>query len=451
MELKRCGKEFLPVLDESVQQIFWLSGGIVASLVLGGCYTLGDTALITVRASRIEQLINEGKRRAHLVKKLIGEPAKHVAAAQVGLSLFAFSSAALAAIAGLEMADLMAPGKPSFQARALYVVAFVMLTAFLNLVLAGLVPKALALSSPTTWSIRMAPFIMLSSKVYVVLSGIALWAAGILTKPLGIVARYEPPFITRDELEQIVGETGKTGEIDDAEAAIITRVFTLSEHDARTVMTPRMDVSAIPVTASLSDALTAIVGSGHTRIPVYDGTIDNVVGILHAKDLLKILAQHVEAERYVPDFHLRRILRPAVFVLESNPVPELLTSMRRNQQQIAIVQDEFAGTEGIVTIEDLLEEIVGDIRDEHDVDEPAFDVDVSGKTILDGRMPIELFNERFSVSLPDDDYNTVGGYVFGAIGRELVAGDAVDIDGIRIIIMATSGRTTTLRVEPVTK
>ena len=186
MELKRCGKEFLPVLDESVQQIFWLSGGIVASLVLGGCYTLGDTALITVRASRIEQLINEGKRRAHLVKKLIGEPAKHVAAAQVGLSLFAFSSAALAAIAGLEMADLMAPGKPSFQARALYVVAFVMLTAFLNLVLAGLVPKALALSSPTTWSIRMAPFIMLSSKVYVVLSGIALWAAGILTKPLGI-------------------------------------------------------------------------------------------------------------------------------------------------------------------------------------------------------------------------------------------------------------------------
>jgi putative hemolysin len=123
--------------------------------------------------------------------------------------------------------------------------------------------------------------------------------------------------------------------------------------------------------------------------------------------------------------------------------------MRRNQQQIAIVQDEFAGTEGIVTIEDLLEEIVGDIRDEHDVDEPAFDVDVSGKTILDGRMPIELFNERFSVSLPDDDYNTVGGYVFGAIGRELVPGDSVDIDGIRIIIMATSGRTTTLRVEPV--
>jgi len=324
----------------------------------------------------------------------------------------------------------------------------VMFTAFLNLVFAGLVPKALALSSPTNWSIRMAPFILLSSKVYVVLSSIALWAASVLTKPLGVVARYEPPFITRDELEQIVGETGKTGAIDDAEAAIITRVFTLSEHDARAVMTPRPDVSAIPVTASLSDALTAIVGSGHTRIPVYDGTIDNVVGILHAKDLLKILAEHVEAERYVPDFHLRRILRPAVFVLESNPVPELLTSMRRNQQQIAIVQDEFAGTEGIVTIEDLLEEIVGDIRDEHDVDEPAFDVDASGKTVLDGRMPIELFNERFSVSLLDDDYNTVGGYVFGAIGRELAPGDSVDVDGIRIIIMESSGRTTTLRVEP---
>jgi len=418
-------------------------------VLIGACYTLGDTALLTVRSSRVEQLCNEGKRRAFLVKKLIAEPAKHVAAAQVGLSLFGFSSAGLAAVAGLEIADLITPGKPSFEIRVLYVVIMVMMTAFLNVVFGGLVPKALALSSPTNWSIRMAPFIALSSKIYFVLSGIALWAAGVLTRPLGVVARYEPPFITRDELEQIVGETGKTGAIDDAEAEIITRVFTLSEHDARAVMTPRPDVSAIPVTASLSDALTAIVGSGHTRIPVYDGTIDNVVGILHAKDLLKILAQHVEAERYVPDFHLRRILRPAVFVLESNPVPELLTSMRRNQQQIAIVQDEFAGTEGIVTIEDLLEEIVGDIRDEHDIDEPAFDVDASGKTVLDGRMPIELFNERFSVSLPDDDYNTVGGYVFGAIGRELAPGDSVDVDGIRIIIMATSGRTTTLRVEPI--
>lgn len=436
------------MLDESVQQIFGLGGGIAVSVLIGACYTLGDTALLTVRSSRVEQLCNEGKRRAFLVKKLIAEPAKHVAAAQVGLSLFGFSSAGLAAVAGLEIADLTTPGKPSFEIRVLYVLVMVMLTAFLNVVFGGLVPKALALSSPTNWSIRMAPFIALSSKVYFVLSGIALWAAGVLTRPLGVVARYEPPFITRDELEQIVGETGKTGAIDDAEAEIITRVFTLSEHDARAVMTPRPDVSAIPVTASLSDALTAIVGSGHTRIPVYDGTIDNVVGILHAKDLLKILAQHVEAERYVPDFYLRRILRPAVFVLESNPVPELLTSMRRNQQQIAIVQDEFAGTEGIVTIEDLLEEIVGDIRDEHDIDEPAFDVDASGKTVLDGRMPIELFNERFSVSLPDDDYNTVGGYVFGAIGRELAPGDSVDVDGIRIIIMATSGRTTTLRVEP---
>jgi putative hemolysin len=437
------------VLDESVQQIFGLCGGIAVSVMIGACYTLGDTALLTVRSSRVEQLCNEGKRRAFLVKKLIAEPAKHVAAAQVGLSLFGFSSAALAAVAGLEIADLTSTGKPAFEIRVLYVLVMVMITAFLNVVFGGLVPKALALSSPTNWSIRMAPFIAMSSKVYFVLSGIALWAAGVLTRPLGVVARYEPPFITRDELEQIVGETGKTGAIDDAEAEIITRVFTLSEHDARAVMTPRPDVSAIPVTASLSDALTAIVGSGHTRIPVYDGTIDNVVGILHAKDLLKILAQHVEAERYVPDFHLRLILRPAVFVLESNPVPELLTSMRRNQQQIAIVQDEFAGTEGIVTIEDLLEEIVGDIRDEHDVDEPAFDVDTSGKTVLDGRMPIELFNERFSVSLPDDDYNTVGGYVFGAIGRELAPGDSVDVDGIRIIIMATSGRTTTLRVEPI--
>lgn len=437
------------MLDESVHQIFGLGGGIAVSVLIGACYTLGDTALLTVRSSRVEQLCNEGKRRAFLVKKLISEPAKHVAAAQVGLSLFGFSSAALAAVAGLEIADLSTTGKPPFEVRVLYVVLMVMLTAFLNVVFGGLVPKALALSSPTNWSIRMAPFIALSSKLYFVLSGIALWAAGVLTRPLGVVARYEPPFITRDELEQIVGETGKTGAIDDAEAEIITRVFTLSEHDARAVMTPRPDVSAIPVTASLSDALTAIVGSGHTRIPVYDGTIDNVVGILHAKDLLKILAQHVEAERYVPDFHLRLILRPAVFVLESNPVPELLTSMQRNQQQIAIVQDEFAGTEGIVTIEDLLEEIVGDIRDEHDVDEPAFDVDASGKTVLDGRMPIELFNERFSVSLPDDDYNTVGGYVFGAIGRELAPGDSVDVDGIRIIIMATSGRTTTLRVEPI--
>ncbi|MFM2222047.1 MAG: hypothetical protein RLZZ78_304, partial [Armatimonadota bacterium] len=189
------------MLDESVQQIFGLGGGIAVSVLIGACYTLGDTALLTVRSSRVEQLCNEGKRRAFLVKKLIAEPAKHVAAAQVGLSLFGFSSAGLAAVAGLEIADLITPGKPSFEIRVLYVLVMVMLAAFLNVVFGGLVPKALALSSPTNWSIRMAPFIALSSKVYFVLSGIALWAAGVLTRPLGVVARYEPPFITRDELE----------------------------------------------------------------------------------------------------------------------------------------------------------------------------------------------------------------------------------------------------------
>lgn len=434
------------MLDNFVRPIVELTFGSLVCLGMAALYTLGDTALLAVRTSRIDQLCNEGKRNAKRVKKLSLEPARHVAATQVGISLFSFASAGLGACAGVNIADLITDGKPSAVARVISVFLALMTLSFLNLVLAGLVPKAIALAAPDGWAMRLAPLIAFSSYLFAGLSKIALEVAKMLTLPLGIVARYEPPFITRDELEQIVGATGKSGQIDDEEAMIITRVFTLSERDARTVMTPRPDVSALPSNATLSQALESIVLSGHTRIPVYVGTIDNIIGILHAKDLLTLFATQVRNEEPAQSFNLETILRPAAFVLESHRVPDLLASMRGKNHQIAIVQDEFAGTEGIVTIEDLLEEIVGEIHDEHDVDEPAFEIDPMGRTRVDGRMPLDIFNERFGVEISDEDYNTVGGFVFGAIGRELVLGDSVTEHGLCFTVDFLDGRSTLLRV-----
>jgi putative hemolysin len=213
---------------------------------------------------------------------------------------------------------------------------------------------------------------------------------------------------------------------DDGHDQMLQGILQFRNTLAREVMTPRPDIVALSVDASRDETLAMVAEEGHSRLPVYDGTIDQVVGVLLIKDLLGWL---VRDDGTAP-FDLRMLIREAHFVPDTKRIGELLAELRTRKVHMAIVLDEFGGTEGLVTLEDLLEEIVGDIYDEHDELEADFTVLPSGDVSIDGGASISEVNDRLGLDLPESDYDTIGGYVFGELGRVPLAGDAVALNGV---------------------
>ncbi len=240
------------------------------------------------------------------------------------------------------------------------------------------------------------------------------------------------PTVSREELEVLAQIGRREGTLEEDEWQVVANVMGLGEVRASEVMTPRTQVVAVPVEAGVEGAKAAMLEDGHLRLPVYEGTIDNVVGILLARDLWR-------ADRDGED-DLRAIMRPAKFIPESKPVEALIREMRRERLKMAIVVDEFGGTAGLVTLEDLIEEIVGEIQDEHEVELPDFEEVAEGECRVAGGAAVWEVNERFELRLPEDLYDTIGGYIFGQLGRVARVGDEVDVDGGRFRVLAMDGR-----------
>ncbi len=415
----------------------WSLGIVFVLTLLNGAFSMAETALVTVRPSRVEQLVEEGRRGAVAVKRLINNPPRFIATTQVGITLLGFASAAAAAT---RLAPTLVPILDSAfpgNLRVLETIAIVLVTVLVSLftmILGEIAPKSLAAQAPDVWAMRLAPFVSVFSVLFQPLTSVVVGISNILVSPFGAKAQFQTPMITREEFEKILEGSEKHGEIDDEEADIIRNVFDLSETTVRSVMTPRLDMTAVSVDASLEKTLDTILTSGHSRVPVYEGTIDTIVGIVHAKDLLPLLQQ----ERHEVD--LREFMREAYFVPETKRVSDLLAEFRRSNQQLAVVQDEYTGTEGIVSLEDLIEEIVGDIRDEYDVDEPEVQVLSATESIIDGRMSIDDVNDRLGIELPHEDVNTIGGLVFSLLGQEPVSGDRVHSDGVDFVVEAMDGQ-----------
>jgi putative hemolysin len=214
---------------------------------------------------------------------------------------------------------------------------------------------------------------------------------------------------------------------------MVASVIEFGDTIAREIMTPRMEMEAMPIESRLTEVARLVEESGHSRIPVYEGTDDTILGIVHAKDVLSALA-HGEASA-----RLRDLVRPALFVPESKPLHDLLQELRQNKSQMAVVLDEHGGTAGIVTIEDIVEEVMGEIVDEYDPDLPqiAYQDD---KIVSDGKMDLDDVNDAIGVDLKSEEFDTIGGYVFGLFGRQPKAGESVESDGCRFTVRETDGR-----------
>jgi CBS domain containing-hemolysin-like protein len=227
------------------------------------------------------------------------------------------------------------------------------------------------------------------------------------------------------------------GAIEEPERRMIRAIINLEETSVHEIMVPRIDIAAVPTEATLQDVIGIIMEKGYSRVPLYEETIDNVVGVLYAKDIMKYLASGGTDRSAV---NLRDLARPPFFVPESKKVDELLADMRANRVHMGIVVDEYGGTAGLVTIEDLLEEIVGEIEDEYDREEPTVEKINENEVVVDARVGIDDLNELLGLDIEGEDFDTVGGFVYHHLGKIPTVGEEVQADGVRLRVLSVAGR-----------
>jgi len=404
---------------------------VLALLAVNAFLVAAEYALISVRRSRIEQQIRQGDARAARVLPALEHLAELTFAGQVARSAASVLMGWHAlGIGRAYLLPLFGPGRrlPLVGTTELAAgIIAVALVAFLHATLGQQVPKLVALHRAEAVAATVGlPVLQLLSWFFKPI----LWPLNqlvrLLLRPFGLKdAGLLPLAQPEEELRALVAAGGDPSEIEDAEREMIRGVFEISETVAREVMTPRTAMVAISVDVSLPELLDVFAEEGHSRLPVYAGTIDTIVGVVLQKDLFPLLRDHAAGE----GFDIRSIARPPYFVPESKPVSEVLREFRQQRVHLAIVLDEFGGTYGLVTMEDLLEEIVGEINDEFDVEERDFESTPEGDVLIDGGVLLSEVNARFGMELPEEEFDTLGGFVFGTLGRVPALGDTVSVPG----------------------
>ena len=414
---------------------------VLAVLVLIGInafFVAAEFALVTARRSRVEPLARAGDRRAARVLAAMDAPEPFIAAAQLGITLATIGIgwiAQSALYAGiyprLEALDVPVAGDAAAVTQVIAIVLALLAVVLVHVVLGEQVPKMIAKNDPERIALRATRPTQLFGLVLHPLIRVAALSSSAIVRLFGGRPTALPSLAdTHDEIRLLVEQSHQEGAGESDEEQMLLGVIQFRDTLAREVMTPRRDIIALPVTATRAETLALVAEEGHSRIPVFAESIDDVIGVLLVKDLLTDVTRD-GADGHA--FDLARLVREPYFVPDTKRIGELLPELRTKSVHMAIVLDEFGGTDGLVTLEDMIEEIVGDIYDEHDVpeEETDFEITDSGDVLIDGSASIFDVNERFGLSLPEKDFDTIGGYVFGELGRVPVAGDSVTIAGAR--------------------
>jgi putative hemolysin len=415
---------------------------ILVLTLLQGFFVAAEIALVSIRRSRVDQLVDENRRGARRVRHLLDDPGRFLAVSQLGLTMIGFFASAYAAVRLVSaLADFLG-GFPALAGSA-EGIAFVIVTVLLALftiVFAELVPKTIALANAERVATAVAPTVDVLGRVLGPIIGLLTGLTRAIAGVLGADVTREAQ-ITAEELKLIVERGGDEGVLEAEEEQMIHAVIELGDRRVHEVMIPRIDIVGLEAEVDLETAVDRIIEGGHSRLPVWEGSVDEVVGILYAKDLLPFLKAASGTRPTV-----RALLRPPVFVPESMSIDDLLHELQRRKVHLAIVLDEYAGTAGLVTIEDLLEEIVGEIQDEYDEEEEMVVRLDDDRVRFDGRASVDDIGDAWEdldlESLLEDreEYDTVGGLVFHRIGGVPRPGDVVRIDGLTITVESTDGR-----------
>ncbi|HEY7624070.1 MAG TPA: hemolysin family protein [Candidatus Limnocylindria bacterium] len=422
-------------MDSTLVELLLLELLFVAVLAI---LSASEAAIHTIRRPQvIEELAARG-RRGRRAGTMGRQAIEYLAAIQVAefVIVFAYSGVSAAYIAP-RLSDLLqflfGPGAPVVRDFAAVVVTVAILS--LIAVLFGIfVPRSLGARHAQSVLLILVWPLEIVTWLTRPLVGILFALTRLVTAPFGGDPR-DTTLVTEDEIKSLV-ETGQAqGVLQEREQRMISSIFAISEKPVHEVMVPRTDIVAIDIETPADEILKIITTIGHSRIPVYEGSPDNIVGILYVKDLFRRIA------RGEKDVQIRPYLRAAQFVPESKKVDELLRDMQKEKVHIAIVVDEYGGTSGLVTIEDLVEEIVGEIRDEYDVEQEMVLPVSESEALMDARVPFEEVRETFDIALPpSENYDTLGGFIVAQLGRFPRAGEAVEAGGARFVVESVEGR-----------
>jgi len=402
--------------------------GVGILILVNAFFVAAEYGLVTARRTRIIELHHQGNRRARAVLKITSDPQQFIAAMQLGVTLTSLGIGALGEQA-------LAHAFESWLATALAVILAYLILTYFHVVIGELVPKGVALGHAE----GTALWVSAPVRAFFTVFAPFVWVLRKSTDAVLHVLGLEPPSAEREplseaELRMLLSRSSEQGEIEHEEQQMIDKVFVFGDKDVADVMVPRPEVVAISAELPSEEALAAVLDSPYTRYPVYGESLDDVIGVLHVRDLFT--AVH---DRGLASVRLAEIVRSAYIVPETKDLASLLQEFRKTNNHFAVVVDEYGGMAGICTLEDLLEEIVGEIEDEFDVPEEQIEQLDDDTYRVDGMFPIDEFNERFGTGLPDEDFHTLAGFVFGQLGRAPQPGDDIEYDGMRFDVLEVDG------------
>ena len=413
---------------------------LLGLILANAFFVAAEYGLVTSRRTRISELVNAGNRRARAVMRITADPPRFIAAMQLGVTITSLAIGALGE-------QVLAHKFDGVMASFLAVLLALLIVTYLHVVLGELVPKGVALGTPE----RTALLLSTPVRAFFIIFRPLIWSLQLSTTVILRAIGREPPggedeAHSEAELRMLLSSSAEQGEIEHGEQEMLYKVFDFADKEVSDVMVPRPEVVAISIALPPREALSSVLDSPYTRYPVYRDSLDDIVGILHVRDLAKAML-----EGSADDVELAAIVRPAYMVPETKDLAALLAEFRRTNQHLAIVIDEYGSMEGIVTLEDLLEEIVGDIEDEFDLPDETVERIDEHTVRIGGTYPIDDFNEEFGAELPLEDYHTLAGFVFGLLGRTAEPGDVVVHEHLTFQVDAVEGQRIdrlTVRFEP---
>ena len=418
---------------------------VVVLLLANAFFVAAEFALVRSRRMRLEALVRAGDGKARLALRAIGDIRRMLSASQLGITISSLglgwmAERTVAAFMRDAFAGLPAGVEMPIRVAVAATVALLFIT-YLHVVFGELAPRATALNNPEQVARWLAPPLM-------AFAWIATPFIYLLNKSSQVVLRIsgqppnlpEEPTHSPEELRMLIEQSQEGGGLLPRDAELIEGVFEFSEKNAREVMTPRTEIVALPITATLDETLRVVEEGGFSRYPVYEESIDDIIGVVLARDLLPILRTYASGSEPAQPFSLRDILREVHIIPGSREVEDVLSDFKRLKEHLAVVLDEHGGTAGLVTMEDLLEEIVGEILDEYDDPIAPERRGAKGEVRIPGSTHIGELNDHFGLSVPDAEHTTIGGVIFGALGRLPLVGDRVSSGGAVFTVTAMDGR-----------
>ena len=412
--------------------LFTSIGLIAALIVLGAIFVAAEIALVSLRESQIKQIASRGKRGAK-VASVASNPNRLLATLQVGVTVTGFLSAALGAD---RLGDHFIPwlesrGLSGDSASTASLIGLTFIIAYFSLVFGELVPKRVALYRTEQIAMYSAGFIDIVAKIFRPVIWVLSHSTSLVVRLFGIDPKEQRSQISEEELLDLVaGHAALT----DEERDIVEEVFNASERQVHEVMVPRTEVDFMDASLTVGKAISLAIEKAHSRYPVVRGSSDEVVGFIHVRDLLDTSLANNNAK-------IQELARNIMYLPGTKAILPALTEMRNQRQHLAIVLDEYGGTDGIVTLEDLVETLIGDIRDEYDTDEEEISQESrTGDFEVDGLISLEDLMEETGIELPEGPYETASGFVMNFLGRIPVANDVVGVNGVRITVLSMEGK-----------